>query len=110
MTRRTTSEFWELYSFRSGRTYVSSTLGSGVYLFWPRFVDSVVIIMIVLPQQVECNHCGYTSSHEATRLRVVGASGAWVCPACNLCNTTYHLNTGFRTELGYHRHLEVGFF
>ncbi len=62
-----------------------------------------------LPQQVECDHCGYFSKYETERLGNVGDEGAWLCPACVLCNTTYHLDIGFRTELGYTRDLEVGF-
>lgn len=61
-----------------------------------------------LPQRVECNHCGYISEYEAERLKSVGAEGAWICSACSLCNTTYHLDIGFKTILGYHRDLEVG--
>ena len=60
-----------------------------------------------LLQQVECTHCDYANDYETKRLRYVGASGAWICPACELCNTTYHMDSGFRTELRYHRDLEV---
>jgi len=62
-----------------------------------------------LPQHVECDHCGYVNDHEVKRLREVGASGAWVCPACSVCNTTYHVEAGFITQLGYNRELEIRF-
>lgn len=65
--------------------------------------------MYLLPNNVECDHCGYVNETEAKRLSDVGAEGAWLCPACSICNTTYHLDSGFRTELGYRRDLEVGF-
>ena len=66
-------------------------------------------VFVSLPTQILCDHCGYVSKSEAKRLSEVGASGAWICPACILCNTTYHLDDGFCTVLGYHRDLEVGF-
>lgn len=61
-----------------------------------------------LPQEVICDHCGFTNEYETKRLRYVGVEGAWTCPACSLCNTTWHMENGFRTELGYQRDLEVG--
>lgn len=57
---------------------------------------------------VECDHCGYNNKYEADRLKGDGAEGAWCCPACSLCNTTYHKPDGFVTVLGYQRDLEVG--
>lgn len=62
-----------------------------------------------LPTQVICDHCGYICAKETERLGDVGDEGAWLCPACELCNTSYHLENGFRTELGYQRDLEVGY-
>lgn len=62
-----------------------------------------------LPDKVICDHCGYVSDYETERLKNVGDESAWLCPACELCNTSYHLEIGFRTELGYQRNLEVGF-
>ncbi len=62
-----------------------------------------------LPQEVICDHCGYIAPEESERLKGVGDEGAWTCPACSLCNTTYHLDSGFRTELGYNRNLEIEF-
>lgn len=58
-------------------------------------------------KQVECAHCGYESDYETKRLGDVGNEGAWVCPACTLCNTSYHKPKGYVTVLGYHRDLEV---
>ena len=62
-----------------------------------------------LPQQIECDHCGYESDYETKRLNAVGAVGAWTCPACELCNTSYHKPEGYVTVLGYQRDLEVGY-
>lgn len=62
-----------------------------------------------LPKHIECDHCGYVSEKEAKRLDKVGDEGAWICPSCVLCNTSYHNEQGFITVLGYHRDLEVGF-
>jgi hypothetical protein len=62
-----------------------------------------------LPQIVVCDHCGFENDHEEKRLGEVGNEGAWVCPACSICNTTYHKPEGYVTVLGYQRDLEVGF-
>ena len=62
-----------------------------------------------LPDKVICDHCGYISDYETMRLKNVGDESAWLCPACELCNTSYHLEIRFRTELGYQRDLEVEF-
>lgn len=62
-----------------------------------------------LPQLVACDHCGYESEEQTERLGDVGAEGAWTCPACSICNTTWHREGGYVTVLGYERDLEVGF-
>ncbi len=62
-----------------------------------------------LSQQVICDHCGYITEAESERLGKVGDEGAWICPACVLCNTSYHMEEGFKTIIGYHRDLEAGF-
>ena len=62
-----------------------------------------------LPQQIICDHCGYITAEESKRLGDVGDEGAWICPACELCNTSYHLEHGFVTHVGYERDLEIGF-
>lgn len=61
-----------------------------------------------LPQHVECDHCGYVNDDETNSIES-GSSRAWVCPACNICNTTWHSDIGFLTKLGYQRDLLVGF-
>ena len=63
----------------------------------------------MIKEQVQCDHCAFVSTYETKRLGEVGASGAWLCPACELCNTTEHSDLGFITVLGYTRDLEVGF-
>ncbi len=62
-----------------------------------------------LPKIITCDHCGYENDHETTRLAAIGAEGAWVCPACSICNTSYHKPEGYATVLGYQRDLEVGY-
>lgn len=62
-----------------------------------------------LPKVIECDHCGYESEYETKRLGNVGDSGAWVCPSCEICNTSYHKPQGYATVLGYQRDLEVGY-
>ena len=59
--------------------------------------------------RILCDHCGYVSEYETKRLGSVGDEGAWICPACSLCNTTYHVTDGYLTVLGYERELEIGF-
>jgi hypothetical protein len=58
---------------------------------------------------INCEHCDYRNKYEEKRLAPIGSSGAWVCPACGICNTTYHKPIGFVTTLGYQRELEVGY-
>lgn len=60
-----------------------------------------------MTQKVECAHCGYDNEEQAERLCDLGDEGAWTCPACGVCNTTYHLYKGFKTELGYQRELDI---
>ena len=68
-----------------------------------------VVVMRKLPQQVICDHCGYITQTETKRLGEVGDEGSWVCPACSICNTSYHKSEGYVTVLGYQRDLEIGY-
>ena len=65
-----------------------------------------------MSKHIVCDHCGYVEqdlSKYPERLQHPGDDSGWMCPACNLCNTVYLTDQGYRTELGYNRDLQVGY-
>jgi len=80
--------------------------GEGYASGWDRIYGEK---KMALPQTVICEHCGYDNEYETNRLSAVGAEGAWCCPSCSICNTTYRKPQGYATVLGYQRDLEVGY-